>query len=214
MSYDEQYYQGRPEHPMWQVESRIIAELAGPVANATVVDMGCGAGDLLATVSPGIGIDAGETAIRLARERFGGYEFRVGDVTDPELPANSVDCIISLDLIEHLEQPAKALRRWRDALVPGGRLVVLTASAHFPHQEIFEDPDHKCVFAGPQLTELLEQAGMTVTRAFTAGPWAFRTWPGMWRLRARIARIRMPELPWLRWRGQTLCVAAYKDSTA
>jgi len=49
-------------------------------------------------------------------------EFRHGDVQSLELPAASVDVILSLDAWCHMPQRAAMLQRWATWLRPGGRL--------------------------------------------------------------------------------------------
>lgn len=48
----------------------------------------------------------------------------VGDLQTFQLPANSYDLIICWDVVEHLDQPAEAIKNMAAALSPGGMLVV------------------------------------------------------------------------------------------
>lgn len=212
MGYSREYYESRSRYHMWQVESQLARELVGPALDGTVVDLGCGAGELLWVLGPklGIGIDISEEAIQIARSRVRRYEFRVGDAGKPPLADESVDCIVSLHLFEHLPEPEVALRAWHTAITPGGRLVILTPNAAFSHPEEFEDPDHKHLYHGEELAVLVAEAEFTISRVMTVGLWGVRRWPFFWRYQALFDRVRLPRWSALRWRGQTLCLAAAK----
>src|SRR4029453_7123805 len=74
-----------------------------------VLDLGCGAGHLLAALEParGVGIDISAPAIRDARERYGSerLSFLAGDASDPELLAKAggpFDTILLVNLVTHL----------------------------------------------------------------------------------------------------------------
>ena len=96
-----------------------------------VLDIACGVGygtRVLATQSPGdvsvLGIDVSPSAIEYARRRYGGNgaEFRACDAmrfSEPE----GFDAIVSLETIEHLEDPEAFVGRLVGMLRPGGVLV-------------------------------------------------------------------------------------------
>jgi SAM-dependent methyltransferase len=74
-----------------------------------VLDLGCGAGHLLAALEPsrGVGIDVSAPAIRDARARYGSERLRFleGDVSDPDLLARAggpFDTILLVNLVTHL----------------------------------------------------------------------------------------------------------------
>ena len=212
MAYSQEYYANRDQYPMWRVEAKVARELVGPAAAGTVVDLGCGSGELLRVIRPkfGIGIDLNDQAIQLARATSKSYEFRLGDATNPALPEESIDCIVNMHLFEHLSEPEAALNAWQRTLKVGGRLVILTPNAEFSHPDEFEDPDHKHIYRGPELASLLERNGFRVGRIFTVGLWGTRRWPFFWRYQWLCEQVRLPDWPGLRWRGQTLSLSATK----
>jgi SAM-dependent methyltransferase len=136
----------------------------------------------------------------------------VADAARPCLADASADCIVSLHLFEHLSDPASALASWRAALKPGGRLVILTPNARFSHPEEFDDPDHKHLYDGRELSALVDRNGFVTDRVLTVGIWGVRRWPWFWRYQWLCERLRLPDWPGLRWRGQTLCLSAVKAS--
>ncbi|MCH7710628.1 MAG: glycosyltransferase [Proteobacteria bacterium] len=73
----------------------------------SVLDLGCGTGQLLAALNPsrGVGIDFSEGMIEVARRNHPGLEFRVGDVEDPSVLAaldGPFDVIVLSDTIGSL----------------------------------------------------------------------------------------------------------------
>ena len=211
--YGRDYYARRSQHPMWMVEAKLLRDLAGKSAGGVVVDVGCGAGELLAFLAPavGVGVDNNRTAVEMAKPRFDQYTFRCGDAAELGVEDGSVDCIVGMHLIEHLESPDAALSAWRRALRPGGRVVLTTPNGAFSHPEEFDDPDHKHIYSGPELKRALERAGFRVARVLSVGVWGVRRWPFFWRLQFLVGRWRLPRVPGLRWRGQSLCIAAVRE---
>jgi SAM-dependent methyltransferase len=62
---------------------------------------------------------------RLAQEKITNVTVVQGAVDDPKLPPASVDLELMVDVYHELSQPQAMLRRLREALKPGGRLVLL-----------------------------------------------------------------------------------------
>jgi SAM-dependent methyltransferase len=81
-----------------------------------VLEIGCGAGysslNLLECLPAGVdfvGSDVGETLLHKARFRNPGIAFVRQSVYDLALPDRSVDVVVMLEVLEHLESPVKAL---------------------------------------------------------------------------------------------------------
>jgi ubiquinone/menaquinone biosynthesis C-methylase UbiE len=62
---------------------------------------------------------------RLAREKIPNVETVLGSVDDPKLPPATLDLILMVDVYHEFQQPQAMLRKMREALKPGGRLVLL-----------------------------------------------------------------------------------------
>lgn len=209
-AYSEEYFQLRVQDPAWQIEARNCRRLAGVTRTGTVLELGCGSGHLLSMMGPrtGIGIDYDPAVIRRASQAFPCFDFRVGDASAPEVPEGSIDCIVSMHLFEHLSDPERAIRSWARALTPGGKIIIATPNSGFSHPEIYYDPDHKHIYSGEELCGMLRRGGLAIEHAFTVGVWGVRRTRFLWRFQRRLARLRMPPLGSLRWRGQTLMVSA------
>jgi SAM-dependent methyltransferase len=102
-----------------------------PARCERVLEIGCGTGEfsrlLAARARSVLAIDLSPNMVRLARERSAGLpnlEFRVADAASLELPRGGLDCVASIATLHHLDAAA-LLARVRDALAPGGVLLVL-----------------------------------------------------------------------------------------
>jgi len=113
---------------------RVGAALAVP-PGGTLVDLGCGRGGpglWLAAAADAVlvGIDFSPAAVALASSRAALFglgdraRFRVGDLTDTELPAGSADAAVSVDAMHLADDPAAAVAEAARVLGPGGRLVL------------------------------------------------------------------------------------------
>jgi SAM-dependent methyltransferase len=99
---------------------------------ATLIDVGCGAGGMLAELRPEYttrGVDSSPAAVEICRAR-GISSVTLGSATDPAtwgpLPVGAVTL---LDVIEHVDDDVAALRAAAEATAPGG-VVIVTVPAY------------------------------------------------------------------------------------
>lgn len=103
-----------------------------PLAGKRAVDVGCGAGLLcepLARLGADmVGIDAAPENIAAARAHADGQgltiDYRAGSID--ALGADKFDLVTSMEVIEHVEDPAAFVRGLVGALAPGGLLILST----------------------------------------------------------------------------------------
>jgi ubiquinone/menaquinone biosynthesis C-methylase UbiE len=146
---------------------------------ATVADVGAGSGymtvKLAARVGPSGKVYANDIqpemlAIlrdRLKRERVTNVEPVLGVHDDPRLPAGAIDLILMVDVYHECSEPQKMLRRMREALKPGGRLVLLEYRKEDPSVPIrFE---HKMSIAEAKLE--VEAEGFVLSKVENVLPW-------------------------------------------
>ena len=94
-------------------------------SGASVLEIGCSTGDLLAAVRPGrgVGLDISSKTIEVARRKYPQYEFLVGDAET--LPLNGAfDYILVSDLLGYLEDVWAALQALRHVTKPSSRVVI------------------------------------------------------------------------------------------
>lgn len=123
-------------------------EIARAIANeapahATVVDLGCGPGEVLArlaTLAPsleliGVDVDAGmiARATKKAARRGLSARFIVADAAALPLPDESVDLVVSSYAVHHLPDPHAARAEILRVLTPGGRALIWDIVS--PHRE-------------------------------------------------------------------------------
>lgn len=110
------------------------------LAGRSVLDVGCGRGDLTCwlarqPVRPRT-LTAADFALSAVAQgaRFaaghglGGVRWRVADLQALPFPADAFDTVFSCETVEHVADPGRAVRELARVLVPGGRLYLTTPS--------------------------------------------------------------------------------------
>lgn len=94
-------------------------------AGSSVLEIGCGTGELLAALEPreGLGIDLSPEMIRLARERFPELEWRVADAESMTI-GRRFDYVVMSDLLGHLEDIWAAFQELKTVTHPSTRVVI------------------------------------------------------------------------------------------
>jgi len=132
----------------------------------SILDLGCGLGFLLERLSASRnsyrGIDLRPDVIKFCRSRFGsrpGMQFDVADAVSLDLPSPAYDVVAVLNLL-HLPgvDPVSVLRKARQALRNGGRLIVSGPSRGSGPED---EPGYYCNAEG--MEALLKYLGFTNT---------------------------------------------------
>jgi 2-polyprenyl-3-methyl-5-hydroxy-6-metoxy-1,4-benzoquinol methylase len=131
-----------------------------------VLEVGCGTGVVLAELhrlfpdGRVIGMDLFPEGLVYARRRFAGTLIQ-GNVFD-HVFEQSFDLLAAFDVIEHLDDDEKILRRFREQLRPGGHLIV-TVPAHMCLWSYFDEAaHHRRRYSARELRSKLTAAGFTV----------------------------------------------------
>lgn len=130
-----------------------------------VLEVGCGTGVVLAELQrlfPAgrvIGMDLFEEGLKFARQRFQGPLIQ-GDVFQHTFD-QPFDLLGAFDVIEHLDDDEKILRRFWQQIRPGGHLIV-TVPAHQSLWSYFDEvAHHRRRYASAGLKHKLAAAGFT-----------------------------------------------------
>jgi ArsR family transcriptional regulator len=137
-----------------------------------VGDLGCGTGQLTATIAPYvrqmIAVDASMEMLDAARARLDGatanVDFRKGELESLPIGDGELD-VAALSLVLHYSPaPPKALSEAARVIRPGGRVLVVDMLPH-EHEEYQQQMGHVWLgFSDKQMTRFLNGAGFTDVR--------------------------------------------------
>lgn len=121
---------------------RLVADLCADISG-NVIDLGCGSGtmlqELLSADRTGAktitGIDYADSAIARCKRVLPQGAFLKRDLCGTGLADASFDLVLSIQTMEHLEQPAKAFAEMWRLLKPGGRLVITIPNGEIDNWE-------------------------------------------------------------------------------
>lgn len=105
-----------------QIIPLALEELAG---RSTVLDVGCGDGQIARALSAQgstvLGIDPTQLHIDIARERAGGPTYELGSATQLPVADNSQDAVVACLVFEHIDEVDAAIAEVARVLKPGGQ---------------------------------------------------------------------------------------------
>lgn len=100
-----------------------------PYLKGLCLDVGCGIGNLtvlLNEITPTIGIDISEKALKIARKDYPDIEFYKGDVVNLPFESEKFDILVAFELIEHIADTEKLFYQFNRVLKRGGYLCIST----------------------------------------------------------------------------------------
>ena len=175
-------YQETQDTRALQMRRILHRALAARPHARTVLDIGAGAGTLLAEAGraglEAVGVEPSRAFVRHARTAHA-VHIEQGTFPHPALAGRTFDLVFLVDVIEHVREPIGLLRAAADALAPGGALVVITPdmASYFArrlrgrwwHFRLA----HVGYFSGRSLARAARSAGLVVERQGRA-KWYFR----------------------------------------
>jgi len=131
-----------------------------------MLDAGCGTGLMLQELRPmGTveGVDISEEALQFCRKR-GLENVRNADVRALPFDDGQFDFVTALDVLEHLDDDAAALREFRRVLKPGGRVFIFAPAHQWLWSLQDEVSHHKRRYVARTLRAAVVGAGLEVER--------------------------------------------------
>ncbi|MCX8159587.1 MAG: methyltransferase domain-containing protein [Candidatus Saccharicenans sp.] len=147
-----------------------------PRPGEKILDVGCGDGFYTERIASkgaeAVGIDIRQKALNKARNRSSSPKLNFMEMNAEELdfPENYFDKVISLCVIEHLQDDERTLRQIARSLKPGGRLFLSADSLSCPGIRAKEKESHRRRYRVNQFYDRevvlnkLQQAGLKVER--------------------------------------------------
>ena len=163
----------------------ITAEFAPYRQTNRLLDLGCGAGDLLQAARKhawqACGVDVSSHASKHVREL--GFEVFAGELQAAEFPDAHFDVITAAELLEHLFEPRALVEEVARILRPGGLFWLTTPHARGLSARLLGlkwqciwPPEHLQLFSIAGLKALLRDAGFRDVRVDTTGGNPIEIW--------------------------------------
>ena len=179
--YYETYYKDESLSPPPFVQTRleeITAEFAPYRQTNRLLDIGCGAGNLLMAARKNgwnaQGLDVSSNAAKHVRGL--GFEVFHGELHEAQFPAGHFDVITAAEFLEHLPEPRLVLAEIARLLRPGGVLWTTTPHARGLSARVLGvkwrciwPPEHLQLFSAGGLKSLLHDVGFRRIRVQTTG---------------------------------------------
>ncbi len=153
---------------------RLVARFLRDVPGRTLLDVGCGDGELIALLRrelPALtalaGADLSSETVKRNRERLPGVDFHVLDITQRALPA-TFDLVVCSEVIEHIEDRGAAFRHLASMVAPAGHLLVTC-----PSGRVFATERHFGHVSHPTIPELDARAEAVGLRRVRSENWGF-----------------------------------------
>ncbi|MBL8018176.1 MAG: metalloregulator ArsR/SmtB family transcription factor [Leptospirales bacterium] len=132
----------------------------------TVVDLGCGTGELSVMIArlagKAIGVDQSPRVLELARSACPQGEFRLGEIEHLPLPDEGADAVVASMVLHHLPDPSSGLKEANRVLRKKGTLVVVDLKEHDEEAMQREFADFWPGFSGDRLEAMIQDAGFSI----------------------------------------------------
>jgi SAM-dependent methyltransferase len=131
-----------------------------------ILDVGCGTGTMLsylASYGKAEGVDIDDEAVGYCHER-GLLDVSLGEAAKLPFHDSTFELVTALDVIEHLDDDASALREMKRVLLPGGHLLVTVPAHRFMWGDQDEVNMHKRRYVAAEIRDRLTATGFDVLR--------------------------------------------------
>jgi SAM-dependent methyltransferase len=145
---------------------QVLSALVDLSRNALVVDIGCGVADILKEAPPTLrrlGLDLSPNSLAIARTNCPDAVFACASAYELPLAEQSVDALVCLEVIEHLEHDRVAMKEFARVLRPGG-ILVASVPNHYYFRSYLRWMGHFRHYNAASFTGLAKEAGFETVR--------------------------------------------------
>jgi SAM-dependent methyltransferase len=173
-----------------------IVELLTPYLRGTILEVGAGHGtftELLAAFGRVVATDLSPDCVEHLRQRFArrpDVEVVAGDVT-ASVAGRRFDTAVLINVLEHIADDVGALARLREALVPGGRVLVFVPAFEALYSRFDAAVGHHRRYGRAELMTRAYQAGLEVEEIRFVNSLGAAAW---WALATKLGRT--PTMQW------------------
>jgi glycosyltransferase involved in cell wall biosynthesis/precorrin-6B methylase 2 len=220
---------GTPQYLNW------VAQTLRPHLGDTVLEVGAGIGNmtsrLMARTLLYMATEKDSLYLHALRNRFLRTPNVVVQQIDPEMPKdfggleNCFDTVLSVDLLEYMENPGQVLETLGATLKPNGKIVILVPQNPKIYGAVDRRLGHKRRFSKTEIRRLLDLKGLTVeqiydfNKAGTPPWWAYSKRSGSRSIRKPLLKL-FDKTVWIwrrldflmPWTGLSLMVVARKGA--
>lgn len=196
--YARQYRKLYQRHWWWRTrEQLILSELRRTALSETgksdrqILDVGCGDGlffERLASFGNVHGIETDPSLVDSAADHAS--KIHLGMLDEDYQPPCSLDWVLMLDVLEHIEDPLTPLARAHQLIAPGGRLIITVPAYQLLWTRHDDVNQHFRRYRRKDLVQLIQQAGFQVDHTRYFFHWVFAA-----KLLVRIKEALIPGKP-------------------
>jgi len=172
-----------------------VFQEARPHLGSSILEVGCGTGTYTAlfgrTGARVLAMDLDANFVGAARDAtraLPNVDVRQGDVTTADWDGD-FDTVVMLDVLEHLDDDIAMLVRLRDALRPGGRIVLKVPAFAWLHGSLDDAVGHRRRYDRARLERAFLEAGFARARTWYFNALAI---PGWWLNGTVLRRVTPP----------------------
>jgi len=160
-----------------------------------------------------VATDIEPSSVELVRQKFAGcdhVQVRVHDIRDPvddELRAFRLDTVVSLNVLEHIEDDVAALSNMADMLWAGGRVILIVPAHEWLYGTMDSSIGHLRRYTKRTMAHKLERAGLAVEKQFYLNVLGVLGWL----VNGRLLRQTVPPSGQLEWFNRIVPVASWVE---
>lgn len=132
-----EYYRVAHEASLNTTHPAILEIKQAALSAKKILDLGCGDGTrlgLLKTNAEKVGVDISDYGIKKARKEYKNVEFIKADIDNLPFPDENFDLVYSMFVLEHVQNPEKAIDEAIRVLEKGGKLILAAPNFGAPNR--------------------------------------------------------------------------------